>query len=151
MLNQRLRDRIFKRVISYGSSTVFRKEEINGERCPTYLYRWRLLSLGFAKVYLHNFVGNDWTKDLHDHPKRFISIGLRGSYIEETPGGEREYIAPWVRTFPATHRHRLRAAHCWTLAIVGPVVRDWGFWHQGEWVEWEQYVKSDTATQRRDC
>ena len=66
------------------------KEEINGERCPTYLYRWRLLNLFGCKVYLHHFIGNDWTKDLHDHPKRFITIGLTGSYTEETPEGERQ-------------------------------------------------------------
>lgn len=131
---------------------LFAKEEINGERCPTYMYRWRLLGLySFFKVYLHHFVGNDWTKDLHDHPKRFISIGLRGSYIEETPGGERAYIAPWLRTFSATHIHRLRATDCWTLVIVGKPTREWGFWSNGQWVQWLQYIKSSLGDKRRDC
>ena len=64
---------------------VFAFERIDGDRCP-YLHRWRLASFGRKRfLYLHHFVGSDWSRDPHDHPKRFISIGLWGSYIEETP------------------------------------------------------------------
>ena len=71
---------------------LFKREEINGNgRCSTYLYRWlfqprrpRALWRGFG-IYLHKFVGDDWSRDLHDHPKRFVSIGLNGAYREETP------------------------------------------------------------------
>jgi hypothetical protein len=134
---------------------IFRLEKINGDGiCPTYLYRWTLLPGRWFKVYLHHFVGDDWAKDLHDHPKRFISIGLRGQYIEETPTGEREYCAPWIRTFPATHTHRLRmlnGGECWTLVIVFRSVRQWGFWHQGTWIHWRSYVDSPTAQHRKSC
>src|SRR5438309_11151194 len=110
-------------------------EEINGRnRCPTYLYRWHLFSTRWFKVYLHHFVGDDWSRDLHDHPKRFISIGLKGRYIEETPNGEREYRAPWLRTFPAEHIHRIRlrpGEDAWSLVIVLKAVRKWGFWNNG--------------------
>lgn len=136
-----------KRIVNW----IFAKEEINGERCPTYLWRWRLLNVFGRKVYLHHFVGNDWTKDLHDHPKRFISIGLSGSYIEEMPTGERAFQAPWLRTFPAEHRHRLKATNCWTLAITLKPSREWGFWNEGRWIQWEQYVNSALGTIRRDC
>jgi hypothetical protein len=134
----------------------FEIEEINGERCPTYLYRWELIGVGkvFA-IYLHQFVGNDWTRDLHDHPKRFISVGLRGRYIEETPTGNRLFRAPWIRTFPATHIHRLSLVDplqdCWTLVIVSRSVRQWGFWHNGIWTRWKEYLKTPTADEQRDC
>lgn len=144
-------------LIEAGLNRLFRLEEINGaERCPTYLYRWTLFQpkrprwfwRGFG-IYLHKFVGDDWSLDLHDHPKRFISIGLKGSYLEYTPGLlsdiPREYRAPWVRTFPATHVHRLTLNDdrrpCWTLVIVLRSVRDWGFWHAGDWIHWKAYVQ----------
>lgn len=160
-----------------------RLEEINGgERCPTYLYRWTLFQprrprwfwRGFG-IYVHKFVGDDWSRDLHDHPKRFISIGLKGSYIEETPildawdrehfklkylGKTRQvtYRAPWLRTFPATHIHRLMLCAdrrpCWTLAIVLRSVRDWGFWHEDQWIHWKEYVRgsaSAIADKMRAC
>jgi hypothetical protein len=109
---------------------------------------------------------------MHDHPKRFISIGLRGSYIEQTPSSdelrahyrdltltnETLYRAPWVRTFPASHIHRIRLLvnrkPCWTLVIVLRSVREWGFWHDGVFIPWRDYVKgsaSAIADKMRAC
>lgn len=65
-------------------------EEINGgHRCPTYMFRWTLSAGQNWKLYIHKIVGDDWSRDLHDHPKRFVSLGLWGSYLEETPAGRR--------------------------------------------------------------
>ncbi len=133
-------------------------EEINGGmRCPTYLYRWELLSVlgGRRKVYLHKFVGDDWALDPHDHPKRFVSIGLMGRYVEHVGerGAQRTYRAPWVRTFPGTHRHRLTGPTadrpCWTLVVVGPAEREWGFWQGGRFIQWRAYV--DGLEARASC
>lgn len=154
---KRLLDRIF------GTA-----EEINGgERCPTYLYRWTLFQRrGKFSVYLHHFVGDDWSRDLHDHPKRFISIGLWGWYIEETPffntpsgiytlTKTKKYHAPWIRTFPATHIHRLTvpSKNCWTLVIVLKPVREWGFWHLGRFIPWRRYVQNEggIADEMKSC
>ena len=135
----------------------FRLEEVNGRnRCPTYLYRWILLSTRWFNVYLHHFVGDDWSYDMHDHPKRFISIGLWGRYIEETPHGEKLYRAPWIRTFPAHHIHRLRmvdGSTCWTLVITLKTVRPWGFWHLGRFIPWREYVTTEggAADEMKSC
>lgn len=142
----------------------FRREEMDGDgRCATYLVRWTLLKWwGGRSVYLHHFVGDDWSRDLHDHPKRFISIGLWGRYVEEsmrrdsfsTATMSREYRAPWIRTFPAAHIHRLRLVDgrpCWTLVIVLKTTRSWGFWHAGSWVPWRTYVGSEAATRMKSC
>lgn len=121
-------------------------EEINGDgMCPTYLYRWTVLKTNWWKVYLHHFVGDDWSRDLHDHPKRFVSIGLRGSYVEQTPAGFKTWRAPWLRTFPATHIHRITVGpskSCWSLVIVFRSVRQWGFWHEGKFINWLDYVRN---------
>ena len=130
---------------------IFRHEAVNG-RCVTdrYLNRWTLLRLpGGRALYLHHFVGSDWSRDLHDHPKRFVSIGLRGGYVEETetdlyygPHPRRQFRAPWVRRFGPRHTHRLRVPPrgCWTLVYVGRTEREWGFWQSGRWVHWRRYV-----------
>jgi hypothetical protein len=133
-------------------------EEINGHNYhDVYLYRWTLLETRWFKIYLHHFVGDDWARDLHDHPKRFVSIGLWGSYTEEYMRNPRimsregsfwfnqptkiEYRAPWVRSFAPEHTHRLvDVKNAWTLVIVGPRRRDWGFWHDGQFVPWPDYV-----------
>jgi hypothetical protein len=144
----------------------FAREEISGGgRCPAYLYRWTLFQpkrpawwRGFG-IYVHKFVGDDWSFDLHDHPKRFISIGLKGAYVEWTPDPflsewadirhPRVYRAPWVRTFPADHVHRLELLEpgkpCWTLVIVLRHVREWGFWHDGKFIPWRDYVRGASS------
>jgi hypothetical protein len=137
-------------------------EEVNGaERCPTYLFRWIVLSTPWFKAYVHRFVADDWSLDLHDHPKRFISIGLWGRYTEwrPLPHGPREYRSPWIRTFPATHIHRLTlppGRECWTIVIVSRHVREWGFWHVGSegtrWIPWRRYVaRGSEADARKAC
>jgi hypothetical protein len=129
-------------------------EVINGNgRCPTYLYRWELVVMQVlgrkTAVYLHKFVGPDWSTDLHDHPKKFWSFGLSGWYDEHTETGVRRFVAPWFRWFPATHKHRLSGPTperpCWTLIVVGHPERAWGFWAGGKWIDWETYVGPNSA------
>lgn len=132
---------------------LFRHEEINGgKRCPTYLHRWTLLATPWWKIYLHHFIGDDWSRDLHDHPKRFVSIGLAGQYVEQTAAGLTRWISPWVRSFPATHAHRITVdpgKDCWTLVWVGRAEREWGFYYdlgpgtgRALWVPWQRYIRS---------
>lgn len=115
--------------------------EILGE---TYLHRWILAENEKRCWYLHHYVGSDWARDMHDHPKTFLSIGLWGDYIERTPDCARFYSAPWVRRFVPEHTHRItmrNGATCWTLCRVGPKVRGWGFHTKNGWVLAADYVK----------
>jgi hypothetical protein len=143
-------------------------EEINGgHRCPTYMYRWTIAATRWGKLYVHKFVGDDWSFDLHDHPKRFVSIGVCGRYWEATEkDGIRKvqmFVAPWWRSFPAEHRHRIFLSPgypnepppkpCWTLVWVGLTEREWGFWHEGSWMPWRDYVngKDGVADKMKAC
>lgn len=150
---------------------VFKLEIIkSGDNCPPYMFRWWLTTWFGWKVYLHHFVGDDAARDLHDHPRRFISIGLWGRYVEETPfrdqhGGEstvlvdkRLYVAPWWRSFSPEHRHRIvmapkpgRKPSCWTLVLVGPLEREWGFWVRGKFIRWDIYENAPAGEYTRDC
>ena len=140
---------------------IFDKETHDGcGATDSYLSRWRLLALpNGRRLYLHHFLGDDWAQDMHDHPKEFTSIGLWGSYVEESPrdaklaiglglsplkcGIRRDtYRAPWIRRFPAHHIHRLvEAKGAWTLVYTGPTTRFWGFWQGRVWVPWRSYVE----------
>jgi hypothetical protein len=144
---------------------LFKLELMNGDGlCPIYLHRWTLLRALGCGLYVHKFVGDDWSLDMHDHPKRFISIGLWGQYTEQyvvpqrwgTQIQQRVYRAPWLRTFPATHIHRITGPTpekpCWTLVLVLRASRPWGFWtNRWTWIPWKKYVGSDRAKQAKSC
>ena len=137
---------------------ILRAEVIDGGGTgATHFKRWCLGALpNGRRLYLHHFVGSDMWRDLHDHPKAFLSIGLLGGYVEEvsyftTSDGQpmrtlkrRRWVAPWFRRFDATHTHRLRIAPgrpCWTLVVTGPYRRAWGFWSADGWVYWQRYLR----------
>ena len=138
-------------------------------QCPVYLERWTILQALGCGIYLHHFLGDDWAIDPHDHPRRFISIGLKGWNLEDVyrnpatdPAASisgstqlletKRYHAPWVRSFPAHHLHRVRAAQCgdvWTLVIVLPKSRGWGFVQDGKWISFREYVYGGKS--RKNC
>lgn len=133
---------------------IFQHEVMDGDGvCPVYLERWTLAKLLGCAIYLHHFLGNDWAIDPHDHPRRFISIGLKGRYIEHIKEIRWDmseinratiYKAPWIRTFPAEHQHRIEMVEkgetAWTLVIVLWKSREWGFILNGKWIQWRKYV-----------
>jgi hypothetical protein len=145
-------------VIAAILDQLFKREDFDGDGlCDgPYLTRWTLWRHADGRAaYLHWFRGPDWAKDKHDHPKDFTSVGLWNRYFEETADGRRvEYRAPWVRKFPATHRHRIDihpGETCWTLVFVGRPARRWGFWLRGrKFVPHKQYVR-EHGKERRAC
>ena len=58
---------------------LLQKEDLSLLVDGSYLYRWWLLSLPRAqRLYLHHYVGSDWSRDEHCHPKWFLSLGIVG-------------------------------------------------------------------------
>lgn len=134
-----------------------------------YLRRFTIARLpGGRRIYLHKFIGDDWSRDPHDHPKAFLSVGLWGGYRELIyhPTEEakaqpclrvvdvanpqvRVWYALWVRRFPASHVHRLELLPdrrpCWTLVITGAVVKGWGFFPDGHFMRAGEYIDKVNA------
>jgi hypothetical protein len=110
------------------------------------LIRWIILRTPLFGVYLHKLLRSDHDRALHDHPWAFVSIVLKGSYIEisEHQRIVRKRFGVIVRS--ATWKHRFVISHppAWTLVFVGPRIRRWGFWPEGKWCWWRQY-NSDLA------
>jgi hypothetical protein len=108
-----------------------------------YLRRWRIFECPWFGVYLHRIDGPDEGRDLHDHPWPFVSIVLRGGYIEEVPDyyGVRERSVRWVNFKAAEDRHRVASVDkpTWTLVLRGPRWRRWGFLTDHGWVDHASY------------
>ena len=97
------------------------------------LERWRVLSLGFVKLYIHRFLGDDPDDAFHDHPWFSLSWLISGEYIELSPNGRERFCAGRVKFRSSKYRHRIlvpsyQPEEVITVFLVGPRTRQWGFW-----------------------
>jgi hypothetical protein len=114
-----------------------RINDVNNADAP-YVCRWIVAKNPLFKVFIHKIARSEDLGVFHDHPWPFLSIMLKGSYIEEIKkeGGacERALVKPgnFVLRKPGTP-HRLELIDdqpCWTFFCCGPQVREWRF-HDG--------------------
>lgn len=132
---------------------------------PVLLKRWFVWgsdlgsTLGF-RILIHKLCRSDSDRELHDHPWPFISVVLRRGYFEETqepcktcgqtiacpvlPTIQKRKRPGMILFRPAIHRHRVILADetkpAWTLVFTTAKRREWGFWRDGRWIHWKQFV-----------
>lgn len=124
-----------------------------------YLKRWWIIPRNrFLNLYLHQFIGSDDDRALHDHPWWFVSWIVKGQYLEYA----RDRVIHrkrWSIAFrPADWAHRVelekglveyetlrwpieREIPVWTIVITGPRARTWGFYCPKGWIPWMQFDK----------
>lgn len=115
-----------------------------------YIFSTRWLKRWFPKLsyrlVLHKCVRSD-ADGLHDHPWDWKSKILEGGYWEHLPKDRALYRDPhegW-RSSRATDFHRLvlprGASHSWSLFLMGPKTKDWGFLDKNDnWIQWQEYI-----------
>lgn len=117
---------------------------------PTgYITRLHLLKTPWFAVCLHWLNHPDPEPYLHDHPVSFLSLILRGSYIERRyiPWSHKRFCYSktnkWYNYISATTAHSITevAPKTLTLALMGPKVRDWGYHTETGWIYWKDYNK----------
>lgn len=113
-------------------------EPLGLETCP-YVFRW-IAETPWASLRVHHWVGPDDDRAFHDHPWWFLTLVVRGGYVDRSPGEamfsphRTEHLrAPALRFRPALHRHTVvpDEGGAWTVLLTGPVARPWGFWAGG--------------------
>ena len=108
------------------------RERLGLPQCP-YLIRWRF-EHPLGSIRLHHWLGADDGRAHHDHPWWFITLVLKGGYLDVNPGDVDRLCAGSVRLRPALYQHTVvpgpRGA--WTILITGRQRRPWGFWQGGK-------------------
>jgi hypothetical protein len=123
-----------------GSGSSWRlllNENIGSPECPL-MRRWAVQT-PVGGLRLHHFLRGDLDRELHDHPWWFLTLVLRGGYVDVSSSGEDVLRPGSVRFRPAGHAHRVETAGCWTLVLSGPVRRLWGFYAAEGWVPWHRF------------
>lgn len=116
-----------------------RKKVIVREDGKPYLVRWNLFECRWFSIKLHRILISD-DDCLHDHPWSFISIILRGGYVEQSEKSFKLYGVGSILFRKATWKHRLIIYQpATTLVITFKRVRSWGFWTKQGWIHWANY------------
>lgn len=114
-----------------------------------YLHRIRVVQTPLISVYLHDLNLPDTDRDPHDHPWNFLSIVLRGGYVERlwfAPMALPAVTRTWRRF--SVHRMKRGKAHMIdsvkprtkTLVVTGRRQGSWGFYTDSGFVDWQEYV-----------
>jgi hypothetical protein len=151
-----LADRLIKRITRRPPDFTV------GDPAAPYLRRWWVIPRNRVfNVYLHEFLRDDDDRALHDHPWPWLSIMLRGEYIEHTiaAGGinhAKRHQAGGFRAHGPNYAHRLALADhgrpAWTLFITGPRLREWGFHCPfAGWVHWQNFTSTDGRQVGKGC
>lgn len=125
-------------------------EALGDPECP-YLYRWTLIVFGFS-IRLHHWIKSDDRRFFHDHACDFVSIVLRGHYVNVTPHGRFHVTAGSMWRSRADTLHYLDIPKCgaWTLLLCGRPYRKWGFWVDGKKMRPWKYFKKYGVIQGPD-
>lgn len=105
---------------------------------------------------LHHLISSDRDEALHCHPFQNISLIQAGGAWEITPKSQDQppsmdsthfnkvWLSPGMAVYrKATDRHRLLledGGDMWSIFVIGPWERDWGFWTPEGWVFWREYL-----------
>jgi hypothetical protein len=104
--------------------------------------------------------------ELHSHPFEWsVALILAGGYREErrddalsSPSVRTKNVKPWTLNFirhDTFHRVDLLEDDAWSLFLVGPKTKSWGFWDRvtGQYTEWREFLRrrqTPTIDERSD-
>lgn len=120
-----------------------------------YLARLRIIQTPWFGIYVHDIYEPDADRHPHNHPWSFISIVLRGEYMEmvydeptKTPlwhsacnHHKRFSIHKMGRK--SAHRIIYAGPRLKTLILVGPRRSNWGFFTEDGYKPWQEYEVRD--------
>ena len=116
-----------------------------------YIVRLHVLQTPYFGIYVHYLNHADIEPYLHDHPRTFLSLIWRGNYLERRVDGT--YWRRWFNVVRATDCHTIInvAPRTVTLAVMGPVRQQWGFFTPAGKVFWKDYYAPRKAAAKENA
>lgn len=117
-------------------------KEIKSKLGELHFKRWRVLELPWISIYIHGIYKHDEDTHLHSHPWSFISLILKGSYVEETINGvvNRGFLSIAYRNSKDYHKiKKLNTKTVYSLVITGKRYPTWGYKVDNKHVDNNEY------------
>lgn len=136
-------DRLGRSLAEKSKPQIKWAELIGPEECPM-MRRWVLVT-PLGSVRLHHFLRPDHDRHPHDHPWWFVTLILKGGYLDRSILDGEPVIdrltAGSIRFRPALHRHWVETHDSWSLVVTGRIRRQWGFWESGVFAPVADYFR----------
>jgi len=109
------------------------KERMGEDPNDPYLYRWTFIFFNYS-IRIHHWIRSDDDRHFHDHPWNFMSIILKGKYVNVTPEGKFhvEAISRWKSNAKDKHYLKIPEGGAWTVLLCGKPFHKWGFYVDGK-------------------
>jgi hypothetical protein len=138
--------------VNGGSETAIGCGPVSPWRRPV---AWILQKFDIA-IRVHHILRSDDDRAFHDHPWAYVTVILKGGYVEVTPefdgqgqvvGEQRTWRGPGsILRRKANTWHRLEVAEgesVWTLFSTGRKTNGWGFLVDNEKIPYRKYLGLD--------
>lgn len=109
---------------------TLKKKELGWKDLGEEFTRYVILKTPWFQILLHRLWSPNWHPHGHDHPWSFVTVILRGGYLEKSPGRVDRWRGPGsllYRRAEFAHNVATGARVCWSLVITGPKRRPWHF------------------------
>lgn len=136
-----------------------------------YLNRWGVQHPRLGAIFLHRMDAPDPGIDLHDHPWTFVTVILKGGYVEQRANIRHAVAQAWhaengvllargrtvtlrpgsVKMMRLDECHtifRLLKEQSWSLVLAGPVRCKWGFYTPDGYLDEKRYDETVRAGRR---
>lgn len=113
-------------------------KEIKSKTGDVHFKRWQILKTPFGSIWLHAIYKADTDKHLHNHPWDFTSVVLKGSYIEQTPLGNKRQHPGKINVRNGADYHKIlemESPVVYTLFFTTKPKREWGYRVVGEFID----------------
>lgn len=121
----------------------FLVKEIRSKEGVLHFKRWRLFSCPWFNIYIHRIYKSDEDKDPHNHPWKFTSLVLGGSYQETDKDGNLTTVRKIgsIHTLELEEYHKLTVLKpATTLVLTGGRKPElWGYWTESGFIDWITY------------
>lgn len=107
--------------------------------------RYQLVKTRWFNVYLHQLWAPKWHPKCHNHPWSFVTVLLKGGYMEQEGKCTRWRRPGTILYRSAKHTHNVITIGnvSWSLIFTGPKKHDWGFkpcHFEGPAIPYNEYV-----------
>jgi hypothetical protein len=91
--------------------------------------RYSLIKTRWGNLYLHQLNAPDWHPTCHSHPWSFITLLIKGGYLEQVGAKNFHRRVGTILYRPAEFAHNVITPYgtSWSLVVTSPKKREWGF------------------------